>query len=192
MDDGLTEDEVIQGTATYLLGKGKTTKTEIRKIVSVLRAKEHGVDLCVYKGTPEGAAISISSKQREPQSSKDNLREAKEVQFPDRVPLGYFANHLTHRLRLQQENNRIYGIAIPKTELPRCLRLIRDNWALKTLGIRLFCAYRDDNGELFAQELTPSKIYTEPSKGGCTSKPQNFPYICRCGTKSSAPRETIS
>ncbi len=53
MDDGLTEDEVIQGTATYLLGKGKTTKTEIRKIARASR-KEHGVDLCVYKRYARG------------------------------------------------------------------------------------------------------------------------------------------
>lgn len=160
MDDGLTEDEVIQGTATYLLGKGKTTKTEIRKIARASR-KEHGVDLCVYKGTPEGRGnLYFVEAKGNLKVAKDNLREAKKSNFLTEFRWGI--SQIILRIDYaSNKNNRIYGIAIPKTEPPRCLRLIRDNWALKTLGIRLFCAYRDDNGELFAQELTPSKIYTE-------------------------------
>ena len=115
MDNGLTEDEVIKARRLTYSAKGKTTKTEIRKIARASR-KEHGVDLCVYKGTPEGRQSLFRRSKGNLKVAKDNLREAKEVQFPDRVPLGYFANHLTHRLRLNK-NNRIYGIAIPKTEL---------------------------------------------------------------------------
>ena len=72
----------------------------------------------MYKGTPEGAALYFV-EAKTPQSDKDNLREAKEVQFPDRVR--WSISQIILRIDYaQQEQTVIYGIASPKTEL-RCL-----------------------------------------------------------------------
>ena len=53
----------------------------------------------------------------------------------------------------------IYGIAIPETEKENCLELMKDNKGLEKLGVRLYLAYQEENGEYFAKELKPSTIY---------------------------------
>ena len=50
-----------------------------------------------------------------------------------------------------------YEIAIPKTEKDDCFRLMRGNKGLKSS--RLYLAYKADNGEYYAEEMKPSKIY---------------------------------
>ena len=57
------------------------------------------------------------------------------------------------------KNNYIYGIAIPNSEIKRAIKLIENNWALKHLKIRLYGAYRNDEGELTAIEYCPRDIY---------------------------------
>ena len=42
--DYLTEDEVIEGVANYLLQKGKTTNKQVIRMADTA-SKEHGVDL---------------------------------------------------------------------------------------------------------------------------------------------------
>ena len=52
-----------------------------------------------------------------------------------------------------------FGIAVPKTEKADCLRLMENNKGLKKLKVRLYLAYKADNGEYFAEEMKPSDIY---------------------------------
>ena len=53
----------------------------------------------------------------------------------------------------------IYGIAVPKTEKDYRLKLLKNNKGLKTLKMRLYFAYQAENGECYAEELTPKDIY---------------------------------
>ena len=54
--------------------------------------------------------------------------------------------------------NHIYGIALPKSDAERCRNLIKKNWALKHLKIRLYGAFYKD-GQLTAVEYLPKDIY---------------------------------
>lgn len=45
------------------------------------------------------------------------------------------------------------------TEKDDCLRLMRNNKGLRQLKIRLYLAYKADNGEYYAEEMKPSDIY---------------------------------
>lgn len=55
-------------------------------------------------------------------------------------------------------NNYIYGIAFPNAEADKCIRLIRKNWALKHLKIRLYGVFYEE-GRLTAREYLPRDIY---------------------------------
>ena len=66
-------------------------------------------------------------------------------------------------LRIQVDstkNNYIYGIAMPKSDIEKCIKLISNNWALRHLKIRLYGAYFD-NGQLTAKEYLPKDIYSD-------------------------------
>ncbi len=155
----LTEDEVIEGTINYLMSKGKTAKTQARAIANASR-KEHGVDIYMYKGTESGRGnLYFIEAKGNIKITADGFYEEKKSDFM--TEFRWAISQIVLRVKYaSNKNNKIYGIAIPKAELDRCIKLIGDNWALKTLGIRLFSAYRDENG-LYADELVPSKIYTE-------------------------------
>lgn len=63
------------------------------------------------------------------------------------------------RIKVDPRNyNYIYGIAMPKSDIIKCIKLIHDNWALKHLKIRLYGAFYD-NGQLTATEYLPKDIY---------------------------------
>lgn len=55
--------------------------------------------------------------------------------------------------------NYSYGIAMPQSDIEKCIRLIRGNWALKHLKIRLYGAFYNKQGRLTAVEYLPDKIY---------------------------------
>lgn len=58
----------------------------------------------------------------------------------------------------------VYGIAIPESEKDDCLKLMSDNKGLAKLKVRLFLAYKADNGEYFAKEMKYGEIYGKIKK----------------------------
>lgn len=57
-----------------------------------------------------------------------------------------------------RNNNYIYGIAMPRSDIEHCKKLIEDNWALKHLRLRLYGAFCQD-GKLTAVEYLPKDLY---------------------------------
>lgn len=63
------------------------------------------------------------------------------------------------RITVDSRNyNYIYGIAMPKSDIEKCIELINDNWALKHLKIRLYGAFYAE-GQFTAKEYLPKEIY---------------------------------
>ncbi len=151
--DFLTENEVIQGVANYLAQKGRTSqKRLIRK--SDATTKQHGVDLLFKlendKGNGNWYYIEAKGNVK---ASGDPMSSTWNTNFR------WAISQIILRIKVDStRNNYIYGIAMPRSDIEKCIKLIQDNWALKKLKIRLYGAYRD--GEILtAIEYTPSKIY---------------------------------
>ena len=153
-NDLLTEDEVIRAVINYLSTKGHT---EVRRVVhrSDTSRKEHGVDLQVKLSNSKG-------------NGNNYFIEAKGNKRADGAPMRSSANtnfrwaisQIILRITVDStKNNYIYGIALPSSEIKSAIKLIENNWALGHLKIRLFGAYRNDEGELFAIEYCPRDIY---------------------------------
>ena len=63
------------------------------------------------------------------------------------------------RIEVDPRNyNHNYGIAMPKSDIEKCIDLISGNCALKHLKIRLDGAFYD-KGQLTAKEYLPTDIY---------------------------------
>lgn len=152
--DYLTENQVITGVENYLRHKGRTKQ---RRVISKSDAekKERGVDLLIKleNDKKHGNWYFIEAK--------GNLRA-------DGTPMksSYLTNfrwaisQIILRIEVDsRRNNYIYGIAMPKSDVEKCIKLIKKNWALKHLKIRLYGAYIDDNGKENAQEYLPRNIY---------------------------------
>lgn len=160
MSNELTENEVIDGVKNYLrFAKGKSTN---RNILSKADAdkKEHGVDLALKLSNDKGNGNYYYIEAKGNLKIEDGKKVVKKSDFM--TEFRWAISQIVLRIKTaSNKNNRIYGIAIPRSEKERCLSLIKDNWALRNLGVRLYCAYREKDGELTAEELTPSQIYTE-------------------------------
>ncbi len=151
--DLLTENEVIEGTKNYLLQKGRTSrKYAIRQAEACI--KQHGIDLLCKLENDKGHGNLYFIE------AKGNLRS-------DRSPMSskwstnfrWAISQIILRIKVNStRNNYIYGIALPRSDAEKAIQLIRDNWALKSLKIRLYGAYRDGD-TLTAIEYTPSQIY---------------------------------
>ena len=154
--DYLTENQVIEGVENYLKHKGRTTQKRVVKR-SDAQTKEQGVDLLV---------------KLENEQHRGNLYfiEAKGNLRADGTPMK--SNYLTNfrwaisqiilRIKVDsRRNNYIYGIAMPKSDAEHCkdMDLVKKNWALKHLKIRLYGAYINDGGQLTAKEYLPRDIY---------------------------------
>lgn len=57
-----------------------------------------------------------------------------------------------------------YGIAVPESEKDDCLKLMQDNKGLAKLKVRLYLAYKAENGEYFAEEMLPKEIHKVRNK----------------------------
>ena len=154
--DLLTENEVIEAVIRYLSTKGRT---EVTKIVHQADAsqKEHGVDLQIKLSNAKGHGNTY-------------FIEAKGNKRADGTPMRSSANtnfrwalsQIILRIRVDSRNyNYIYGIALPDSDAKNAIKLIRDNWALKHLIIRLYGTRYNENGELEAIEYRPSDIYIQ-------------------------------
>lgn len=156
--DWLTEDEVIAGVENFLMQKGRTEKKRVVNKSSAER-KEHGVDLVMKleNSSGNGNWYFIEAKgnkkadgSRMVSSSNTNFRWA--------------LSQIILRIKVNPRNyNYIYGIAMPNSEIEKCIRLIRKNWALKHLKIRLYGAFYDE-GQLTAKEYLPKEIYIAQHK----------------------------
>lgn len=150
--DLLTEDEVIRAVINYLSTKGHT---EVRRVVhrSDASRKEHGVDLQVKLSNSKGNNYFIEAKGNK-RADGAPMRSSANTNFR------WAISQIILRITVDStKNNYIYGIAIPNSEVRCAIKLIENNWALGHLKIRLFGAYRNDEGELFAIEYCPRDIY---------------------------------
>lgn len=156
--DLLTEDEVIQGVENFLRQKGITAHKTLKNKASA-KKKEHGPDL-VFKLENEkgrGNWYIIEAKG----NKKDGLpmKSAFDTNFR------WAVSQIILRIQVDPRNyNYNYGIAVPLSCIDRCIKLIRNSWALAHLKIRLYGAFRDENGNLMAKEYLPHQIYTPKTK----------------------------
>ena len=152
--DLLTENEVIEAVIKYLSTKGRT---EVTRIVhkSDASKKKHGIDLQIKLANARGRGNTY-------------FIEAKGNKRADGAPMRSSANtnfrwalsQIILRIRVDPRNyNYIYGIALPDSDARKAIKLIRDNWALRHLKIRLYGARHNESGELEAIEYRPSDIY---------------------------------
>ena len=152
--DYLTENQVIKGVQNYLHNKGRTTqKRVINK--SDAATKEPGVDLLIKleNDKKHGNWYFIEAK--------GNLKaDGTAMKSSYLTNFRWAISQIILRIKVDsRHNNYIYGIAMPRSDIKKCIKLIHENWALKHLKIRLYGAYIDDNGELTALEYLPSEIY---------------------------------
>ena len=150
----LSENEVIKGVENYLTHKGRTTqKRLINK--SDASKKEHGVDL-LFKLENEkkhGNWYFIEAKGNK-KADGTIMKSTCQTNFR------WAISQIILRIKVDsRKNNYIYGIAMPKSDIEKCIPLIQDNWALKNLKIRLYGSYYDDNNQLTAVEYLPKDIY---------------------------------
>ena len=150
----LTENEVISGVENYLKCKGIT---EVKRVVNKADAsvKEHGVDIHfkLENKNGNGNHYFIEAKGNK-RSDGTVMRSSFNTNFR------WSISQIILRIKVDpRKYNYIYGIAVPNSEIPKCIDMIRGNWALKHLKIRLFGALRNENGTLTAIEYKPSRIY---------------------------------
>lgn len=149
----LTENEVIEGVANYLLQKGRTSQKRVINM-SDAEKKEHGVDLVVKLENEhkKGNLYFIEAKGNK-KSDGTEMRSSWGTNFR------WAISQIILRIDVDSRNNNyIYGIAVPRSDVDKCIELICKNWALKHLKLRLYAAYRE-NGQLTAKEYYPRDIY---------------------------------
>ena len=153
--DLLTEDEVIQGVTNYLQHKGRTSQKRLVNKSSAEK-KEHGVDL-IFKLENErknGNWYFIEAKGNK-KADGTEMRSSWNTNFR------WAISQIVLRVEVDsRRNNHIYGIAVPRSDIDKCVNLIQYNWALKHLKIRLYAAYWED-GQLTAKEYFPRDIYKD-------------------------------
>ena len=147
-------DNVIDGVINYL--RDKNRKRDGFKIAHRSYAKDgdHGIDLkCVaYSGSRMSNRYYIEAKGT--LKAKDNSEKKSKFETEFRWAISQIILQMS-----EWSSASVFGIAIPITEKEDCLRLMRNNKGLKKLKIRLYLAYKADNGEYYAEELKPSDIY---------------------------------
>ena len=157
-EDYLTEDEVIQGVSNYLLHKGKTSNKKVIKIADTA-ARTHGVDLKIKLANDQdnGNLYFIEAKGNK-RADGTKMKSSWNTNFR------WAISQIILRMDVDsRRNNYIYGIAVPKSHIDSCVNLIKDNWALRHLKLRLYGAYWE-NGELTAKEYCPKDIYEKEKK----------------------------
>lgn len=151
----MNEDNVIDGVINYL--KDKHSHRDKFEVIKRCHARDgdHGIDLkcAAYSGGKISNRFYIEAKGT--LKAKDNSEKSTKFEVEFRWAISQIILQMKEFSRAT-----VYGIAIPETEKKDCLRLMRDNRGLKLLRIRLYLAYKADNGEYYAKELKPSEIYT--------------------------------
>ncbi len=149
----LTENDVIQGVENFLREKGRTSNKTLKR-KSNAEKKERGVDLEIKleNDARRGNRYYIEAKGNR-RVDGTAMRSTWSTNFR------WALSQLILRIKVDSTKyNYIYGIAVPKSDIDKCIKLVRNNWALKHLKIRLYGAYCE-NGELTAKEYLPKEIY---------------------------------
>lgn len=151
--DFLTENEVIQGVENFLKQKGRTSH---RRVICKADAekKEHGVDLTVKleneKGNGDWYFIEAKGSLK---ANGDQMKSSCSTNFR------WAISQIILRINVNSTKyNYNYGIALPRSDAEQCRKLIRGNWALKYLKIRLYGVFYED-GVLTAVEYLPKQLY---------------------------------
>ena len=153
--DYLTEDEVIEGVINYLKQKGKTTNKKVICQADTV-SKQHGVDIKVKLANDKnnGNLYFIEAKG-------NRRADGKIMKSSWNTNFRWAISQIILRMEVDsRRNNYIYGIAVPQAHIEGCIKLIKDNWALKHLKLRLYGAYWE-NGELTAKEYCPKDIWNK-------------------------------
>lgn len=151
--DWLTEDEVIMGVENFLKKKGRTENKRVINKSSAER-KEHGVDLVMKleNSAKNGNWYFVEAKG-------NVCSGGRKMRSRCRTNFRWAISQIILRITVDSRKyNHNYGIAMPKSDIEKCIDLIRDNWALKELKIRLYGVYYED-GQLTAKEYLPTDIY---------------------------------
>ena len=150
----MNEDNVIDGVINFL--KDKNRKRDNFKILHRSYAKDgdHGIDIkcAAYSGTTISNRYYIEAKGT--LKAKDNSEKKSKFETEFRWAISQIILQMK-----ELSTATTYGIAVPMTEKEDCLRLMRTNKGLKLLKVRLYLAYKADNGEYYAEEMKPSDIY---------------------------------
>ncbi len=150
----MNEDNVIDGVINYL--KEKNRKRDSFRVIHRSYAKDgdHGIDLkcAAYSGKLISNRYYIEAKGT--LKAKDNSEKKSKFETEFRWAISQIILQMS-----ELSGATVYGIAVPQTEKDSCLRLMRDNRGLKKLGVRLYLAYKAENGEYYAEELTRKDIY---------------------------------
>lgn len=153
--DYLTETEVIEGVANYLLHKGKTANKQVIRMADTAK-KERGVDLKIKLANDQnrGNLYFIEAKGNK-RADGAKMKSSWNTNFR------WAISQIVLRMDVDSRNNNyIYGIAVPQIQIEDCIKLIADNWALKHLKLRLYGAYWE-NGQLTAKEYCPKDIWNK-------------------------------
>lgn len=151
--DFLTENQVIQGVENYLKQKGRTSHKRVICKADA-KKKEHGVDL----------AVKLENERKNGNwyfiEAKGNLKaDGNKMKSSCSTNFRWILSQIILRIEVDPTRyNHNYGIAMPKSDIDKCKKLIQKNWALKHLKIRLYGAFFE-NEELTAIEYLPSDIY---------------------------------
>lgn len=158
-NDLLTEDQVLEGVAAYLQQKGRTTNKTVKSIAEA-SSKMHGVDLHIKLADAKNQGNNYFIE------AKGNLKsDGTIMKSTFNTNFRWALSQIILRMNVDsRRNNYIYGIAIPDVEIKKAIKIIGSNWALCELKVRLYGAYRDENGTLSAHEYTPNKIYQKGIK----------------------------
>ena len=151
----MNEDNVIDGVINYL--KSDLQKRG-RKFVVDKRAQakdnDHGIDLRGHALSNGKWSTRYYVEAKGTRKVGDNSEKSSPFEYEFRWAVSQIV------LQMKEFSSATnYGIAIPMTEKKTALRLMKNNKGLKSLKIRLYLAYKADNGEYFAQELTPKDVY---------------------------------
>ena len=149
----MNEDNVIDGVINYL--KDKNRKRDGFKVKRAnAKDGDHGIDIQAkaYSGANVSNRYYIEAKGT--LKAKDNSEKKSKFETEFRWAISQIV------LRMKELSGAtVYGIAVPETEKDDCLRLMHDNKGLKLLKVRLYLAYKAENGEYYAKEMKPSEIY---------------------------------
>lgn len=152
--DLLTENEVIQGVESFLKQKGTTShKRVIHKADA--EKKEHGVDL----------VLKLENENKRGNwyfiEAKGNLKaDGSKMKSSCNTNFRWALSQIILRIEVNPTKyNYNYGIALPRSDAERCKKLIKKNWAMKYLKIRLYGVFYKD-GQLTAEEYLPKDIYS--------------------------------
>jgi len=150
----MNEDNVIDGVVNLL--KQKHRNRDDFRVLKRCYAKDgdRGIDLecAAYSNGLKSNRYYVEAKGT--LKAKDNSEKKSKFETEFRWAISQIILQMK-----ELSSATVYGIAVPKTEKADCLRLMKNNKGLKMLKVRLYLAYKGENGEYFADEMKPKDIY---------------------------------